>query len=100
MPNRLSAQAHPDNEYLANLYRLQVRELEDYALFLANPDSRIITWNIGVERTFGYREEEWVGQDIDIIFTEDDCAAGIPRTEMQTAAEQGRCVDVRWHKRK
>ena len=100
MPNRLSAQAHPDNEHLANLYRLQVRELEDYALFLANPDGRIITWNIGVERTFGYREEEWVGQDIDIIFTEDDCAAGIPRTEMQTAAEQGRCVDVRWHKRK
>jgi two-component system, chemotaxis family, CheB/CheR fusion protein len=99
MANELSAEAHPD-EYLARLYPLQVRELEDYALFVADPDVKIITWNLGVERTFGYKEEEWVGKHFSMIFTEEDRTAGIPRTEMEAAAEHGRCVDVRWHMRK
>ena len=100
MADQLSAQPHPDDQYLARLYRLQVRELEDYALFVADADGKIITWNVGVERTLGYKEEEWVGKDVSMIFTEEDRAAGIPRTEMDTAAEHGRCVDVRWHMRK
>jgi PAS domain S-box-containing protein len=69
-------------------------------MFLATPDGRITTWNRGVEATFGYSEEEWVGLDARMIFVEEDRAAGIPEQEMQTAAEQGRCVDIRWHRRK
>jgi two-component system CheB/CheR fusion protein len=55
---------------------------------VADPEGRLLTWDVGVERTFGYKEEEWIGQDVSLIFTEEDRAAGIPRTEMNTAAER------------
>src|SRR3954453_13417104 len=101
MKNRLSAEAaQSEDQYLAPLYRLQVRELEDYAFFLADLSGRIITWNKGVEVSFGYREEEFVGQNLSLIFTEEDRVAGIPDTEMTIAAKNGRSVDVRWHRRK
>jgi PAS domain S-box-containing protein len=96
----LTLPTEPTDQDLARLYRLQVRELEDFALFLATPEGRITTWNRGVEKVFGYTEPEWLGQHASLIFTEEDRAAGIPEQEMRTAAAQGRCVDVRWHRRK
>jgi PAS domain S-box-containing protein len=96
----LTVDAEPHKQHLACLYRLQVRELDDFALFLTNPEGRITTWNRGVERTFGYTEQEWLGQPANLIFTEEDRAAGIVEEELKTAAEQGRCVDIRWHVRK
>jgi PAS domain S-box-containing protein len=101
MLNELSASGgHLDDQYLARLYRLQVRELEDYAFFLADLSGRIVTWNKGVEVAFGYKEGEFIGQNLGIIFTEEDRAARIPETEMTNAAKNGRSVDIRWHKRK
>ena len=89
-----------EDQYLARLYRLQVQELEDYAFFLSDVAGRIITWNKGVEVAFGYKEEEFVGQNLGLIFTEEDRTAGIPESEMTIAAENGRSVDIRWHQRK
>src|SRR4028118_387599 len=87
MLDQLSANgAHADDQYLARLYRLQVRELDDYAFFVSDLSGRIVTWNKGVEVTFGYQEEEFVGQDVSLIFTEEDRAAGVPETEMSIAA--------------
>jgi PAS domain S-box-containing protein len=101
MLDPLSADGPGSNDqYLARLYRLQVRELEDYAFFVADVNGRIMTWNKGVEVAFGYKEEEFIGQHVDIIFTEEDREAGIPETEMTYAAKNGRSVDVRWHRRK
>jgi PAS domain S-box-containing protein len=101
MLDQLSANgAHADDQYLARLYRLQVRELEDYAFFVADLSGRIVTWNKGVEVAFGYKEEEFIGQHVGVIFTEEDRAAGIPEAEMTNAAESGRSVDIRWHLRK
>jgi PAS domain S-box-containing protein len=97
-PLRLGADT--SDAQLALLYRLQVLELEDFALFMATPDGEITTWNRGVEKTFGYTEQEWLGQHASIIFTEEDREAGVVENEMQVAAEQGRCVDVRWHVKK
>ncbi len=84
----------------AQLYRYQVRDLEDFALFVMAPDGRLITWNRGVEKAFGYSEPEWIGQHCSVIFTPEDRQAGIVEAEMGTAAEHGRSVDVRWHLRK
>jgi PAS domain S-box-containing protein len=100
MSDPLTIPADPNEQDLARLYRLQVRELEDFAMFLHTPEGRITTWNSGVEHTLGYTEQEWLGQQASIIFTEEDRAAGIPEQEMRTAAAQGRATDVRWHVRK
>jgi PAS domain S-box-containing protein len=96
----LTVNADASDAEWGRLYRLQVRELEDFAMFLTAPDGRISTWNRGVETTFGYSEQEWIDQSAGIIFTDEDRAAGVFEQELRTAEEQGRCVDLRWHKRK
>ncbi len=58
------------------------------------------TWNRGVEQIFGYGEREWLGQIAAIIFTEEDQESGVAAREMETAKEQGRSADIRWHRRK
>ena len=68
----LDKSARSEDQYLARLYRLQVQQLEDYAFFLSDPEGQIITWNKGVEVAFGYTEKEFIGQNLGLIFTEED----------------------------
>jgi PAS domain S-box-containing protein len=84
----------------ATLYRLQVRGIRDYAMFLTDVHGKILTWNQGVEVLLGYKEEEFVGQDASIIFTPEDRAADVPATEMLRAREEGQAANIRWHRRK
>jgi PAS domain S-box-containing protein len=93
-------ETNPEDSDLARMYRLQVLEVEDFAMFLADAEGRITTWNRGVKHIFGYDENEWVGQHSSIVFTEEDLAANVHEEEMRSAAEQGRTVDVRWHRHK
>ena len=49
-------------EDTATLYRLQVRGMRDYAMFLMDVSGTILTWNKGVEALLGYSEAEFVGK--------------------------------------
>ena len=69
-------------------------------IFLTDVDGCIVSWNPGVERILGYREEEWLGRAIELIFTAEDRAKGIHQEEMTKAAREGRSPDTRWHLRK
>ena len=82
------------------LYESLVGELTDFAIFLTDVDGCIVSWNPGVERILGYREEEWLGRAIELIFTAEDRAKGIHQEEMTKAAREGRSPDTRWHLRK
>ncbi len=84
----------------ATLYRLQVRGIRDYAMFLMDVRGTVLTWNEGVEQLLGYSEDEFTGIDALIIFTPEDRAAGVPGTEMQRAREEGQAANIRWHERK
>jgi PAS domain S-box-containing protein len=82
------------------VFRLLVDTVEDYAMCAMDIDGRIVSWNVGAERTYGYRESEVIGDSIAIIFTEDDRRAGVPARELARAVAQGRSEDERWHVRK
>jgi two-component system CheB/CheR fusion protein len=82
------------------LYGILVDTLTDFAVFVTDLDRKIVSWNPGVERIIGYTEEEWLGQSADIIFTEEDVQDRQPQLEADTAAQEGRSEDVRWHLRK
>lgn len=58
------------------------------------------TWNVGVERTFGYSEEEFLNLQSKHIFTAEDIEKGAAEHEIQTAIREGRAEDERWHVRK
>lgn len=82
------------------LYRLLVRDLADFAIFVMDPSGRITTWNAGVERNLGYDESEFIGQHFSKLFTPEDVANGAPERELEIARKNGRSLDMRWHRRK
>lgn len=81
------------------LYQL-VESVKDYAIFVADLDGKIVSWNIGAEKIFGYSANEAIGRNCRILFTEADQANHIPEWEMKTAREEGCAEDERWHVRK
>jgi PAS domain S-box-containing protein len=84
----------------ADLYRMQVRELRDYAMFMIDPQGILASWNAGVEKLIGYSEEEWIGRHASIIFTPEEKAAEVCESEMRLAQETGSATDIRWHRHK
>ena len=80
-------------------YRLVVENLRDYAVFTTDTDGTIDTWNPGAEQTLGYGEAEIIGQNIALLFTPEDRAAGRPQRELGSAVAAGRADDTRWHVR-
>jgi PAS domain S-box-containing protein len=82
------------------LYRIQIRSLENYAMFMIDPHGTLMTWNVGVEKLFGYSEDEWIGKHGSMIFTPPENAEEVFESEMQKARENGSSTDIRWHMRK
>lgn len=89
----------PDWATAAELYRFQVREATQYAMFVLDSAGILLTWNTGVQHILGYSEQEWVGQHASLIFTPADQAYEVCAAEMKLAAESGYSSDTRWHRR-
>jgi PAS domain S-box-containing protein len=83
-----------------DLYRYQVREISEYAMFTLDPDGILQSWNAGVERLLGYSEQEWIGQPASMIFTPAEKAMEVCEAEMRKAQDSGSATDIRWHRRK
>jgi PAS domain S-box-containing protein len=81
-------------------WRLLVEQVKDYAIFMLDPAGRNVSWNEGVARVLGFREEEFIAQPPWRIFTPEDQAAGVPQAELDTAAREGSANDDRWMMRK
>ena len=80
--------------------RLLAQSTKGYAIITLDCDGNITTWNRGAEYIFGYSEEEALGHNIALIYTEEDRQAGVPEGERKRALEQGQATDERWHVRK
>ncbi|KHL25247.1 diguanylate cyclase [Croceibacterium mercuriale] len=77
-----------------------VEGVKDHSIFTVDTHNRIVDWTPGAEAVFGWAAEEVTGQSAEILFTPEDCAAGIPATELATAAARGCANDERWHVRR
>ena len=80
--------------------RLMIASVHEYALYLLDPDGRVMSWNPGAERIKGYREDEIVGADFSRFFPPEDIAAGKPAGELRIAAKKGRFEEEGWRVRK
>ncbi|MDQ3234494.1 MAG: PAS domain-containing protein, partial [Pseudobdellovibrionaceae bacterium] len=83
-----------------DIYRMMVQEVDEYAVFMINPDGHIASWNKGTFKIKGYQDYEIIGQPFQILFTEEDTAAGQPERELEFAARQGRFEGEGWRRRK
>lgn len=75
-------------------------DAKEYALYLVGLDGRLLCWNIGAERLFGYQSSEIIGQHFSRFFIPEDLRSGQPEHELKTAQATGRADSVRWQVRK
>ena len=81
-------------------FRLLVEGARDYAMFLLDQENTISFWSAGAERVFGWTQNEAIGQSGAMIFTPDDRKKGKVEEEINSALEEGRALDRRFHLRK
>ncbi len=76
-------------------FELLVSELEDFIIVLIDNDGAFSSWHPGVERLFGYTQEEFVGQHLSILVPEPDRSNGASARELNSARRNGRSSDMR-----
>jgi PAS domain S-box-containing protein len=82
------------------LAELVLESAADFAIFTADLDGVITSWNSAAERVMGWSEDEAVGQHACMIFTPEDQAKAACELEMAQARAAGQAMDERWHVRK
>jgi PAS domain S-box-containing protein len=81
-------------------FRLMVSGIKDYALFMLDPEGRVISWNLGAERMQGYSPEEIIGRHFSCFYRSEDIEAGEPQRLIQTALTNGSVSAEGWRVRK
>ncbi len=84
----------------AETFKRLVDAVVDYALYMLDPEGRIVTWNAGAERFKGYSADEIIGEHFSSFFLPEDRRDGLPARILNIAAEQGRFETEGWRLRK
>ncbi len=80
-------------------FRLMAEAVQDYAIFMLDPEGYVSTWNTGAKRIKGYEATEIIGRHFSCFYPEKNIRAGKPGRDLQVAAEQGRFEDEGWRVR-
>jgi PAS domain S-box-containing protein len=81
-------------------YRLLLRGVRDYAIYMLDPRGHVLSWNAGAARIKGYEAEEIVGRNFEHFFIDEDRAAGEPARALEIAAREGQYESQGWRLRK
>lgn len=81
-------------------FRLIVANVQDYAIFMLDPEGRVATWNVGAERNEGYTGAEIIGRHFSIFYPAQEVTAGEPARALARAAANGREEREGWRMRK
>lgn len=81
-------------------FQLLVEGVKDYAIYMLDPQGRVVSWNPGAEHIKGYSREEVLGKHLSCFYTPEAVERGEPAEQLQLAAEQGRCEVEGWRVRK
>jgi PAS domain S-box-containing protein len=81
-------------------FRLLVQAVQDYAIFVLDPNGIVSSWNEGAVRTKGYKADEIIGQHFSVFYTPEDRANGRPELLLEQAIQMGHVEDQGWRVRK
>ncbi len=81
-------------------FRLLVEGVKDYAIFMLDPEGRVVTWNAGAERLKGYKSEEIIGQSFSRFYIPEDIVLGRPDKQLKAARAKGKVEEEGWRVRK
>ncbi|MGZ5036760.1 MAG: hybrid sensor histidine kinase/response regulator [Usitatibacter sp.] len=83
-----------------DLYERLIDGIRDYAIFVLDPDGRIMSWNSGAQRIKGYAPSEIIGRHFSSFYTQDAIDRKWPEHELDAARRTGRVEDEGWRVRK
>ena len=91
----ITDRSHAEEEIRAGEAHLKIlaQSTKGYAIITLDCDGYITTWNSGAEHIFGYAEKEAIGQNVEMIYNDDDRKAGVPEAERKRALEHGQATD-------
>ncbi|MGE5097096.1 MAG: PAS domain S-box protein [Betaproteobacteria bacterium] len=81
-------------------FRLLVETVQDYAIFLLDPEGRVASWNAGAQRIKGYTAQEIIGRSFTTFYPEEALDRNWPAIELEHAKRLGRFEDEGWRLRK
>jgi PAS domain S-box-containing protein len=97
MNERLKQQAVRQSE---ERFRLIVESLQDYAVFMMNPEGRVTLWNRGAERMWGWEQQEVLGEPFARFYSAEEQVASQPDPALAQTIARGRHEEEGWRKRK
>ena len=77
-----------------------MESVSDYAIFMLDPDGRVVSWNEGAQRIKGYTPDEIIGQHFSVFYPTEEAAAGVHERELAEAMANGRAEAEGWRLRK
>ncbi|HVM45432.1 MAG TPA: PAS domain S-box protein, partial [Candidatus Thermoplasmatota archaeon] len=80
--------------------RLLVESVAEYAIYMLDPEGRIVTWNAGARRLEGYTRDEILGNHYSIFFPPEAIERDVPMRNLLRAREQGVHEEEGWRVRK
>lgn len=81
-------------------FRLLVRGVKDYAIFMLSPEGLVNSWNAGAKLIKGYDDDEVIGTHFSRFYTSEDQEKGLPATALATAKSVGVFENEGWRVRK
>jgi PAS domain S-box-containing protein len=81
-------------------FRLLVEAVQEYAIFMLDPEGIVVSWNSGAKRIKGYRASEIVGQHFRMFYPEEQQRNRHPEDELRLALKNGRYEEEGWRVRK
>jgi PAS domain S-box-containing protein len=73
----------------AEQFRILVDSVEEYAIYILDPNGNVVTWNTGAQKIKGYTAEEIIGKNFANFYPAEDVAAGKPQRNLREAARHG-----------
>jgi PAS domain S-box-containing protein len=74
-------------------FRLLVEGVRDFAIYMLDPEGRVVSWNSGAERIKGYKAQEIIGQSFSVFYPHEAIAKKWPEQGLAMAREHGRFED-------
>jgi len=81
-------------------YKTLVERVQDYAIFMLDPEGRVVSWNAGAELIKGYGAAEIIGENFSRFYPAEDIARGTPQEVLRTASSVGKHEAEGWRIRK
>lgn len=81
-------------------YYLLVNEIVDYAIIMLDPSGTILSWNKGAKKIKGYNEQEVIGKNFSMFYTDDEKKEHVPEKILDEARKNGKYNGTGWRIRK